>query len=122
MIADEVKQENILLRRNSTFAVTLTYRVDGVIQPTNGYKAYMQFRPYPGAPRMLFQASSENGMITFGGEDGKIYINIPKEKTRDMPRFNKGYYDLLVIFPSGSAKAIMKGLVTFDESSVTLVA
>jgi hypothetical protein len=73
-----------------------------------GYTATLQIRPYPLAPMILYDASSN---ITLGGPTGIVTINIPASVTGGFTWWN-GVYDLLLTSINGTATRLTQGNVT----------
>ena len=82
-----------------------------------GCTARMQIRPTTISTDVWVTATTENDMITLGGVDGTITVDIPAEET-DKIVAKKGAYDIEVEFPDGRVVRVMQGVVN-NSLSVT---
>ena len=79
-----------------------------------GYSIAMQVRPYPGSTRLFLEASTANGLITFGNQVGRFKLLLPKALTRAQT-WAKGKYDVVLTSPSGFVTRILQGTVTVSK-------
>jgi hypothetical protein len=73
-----------------------------------GCIARMQVRPAVTSSVISVNATTENNMITLGGADGTVAVNVPDEET-DKVNHKKGSYDLEVEFPDGRVARLLEG-------------
>jgi len=73
-----------------------------------GYTAVMQFRAFPLAPTVLYDASAD---ITLGGTAGTIALNIDATDTETFT-WSQGVYDLLMTSAQGVAVRLLQGAVS----------
>jgi hypothetical protein len=119
---DNILVQNILIIPNDTFTLEIIYSINGVVQDTTSFDAYMQIRLFPLSSQLVFQASKENGLITFGGVNGGITLVIPPSITAGFKvLFQTGYYDLMIVDSLKVYKRIMRGIAELDTNSVTMV-
>lgn len=102
------------VEQGATFEHQLTWLDrDGNPVPLDGYTARMQVREKITSEEVLVELTTENGMITLGGQDGTIDIEIPDEVTETFT-WKKGVYDLELESPAGKVTRLVKGKVTVD--------
>jgi hypothetical protein len=82
-----------------------------------GYTVAMQFRPFPGAQTVLYDASPD---IVLGGTTGAIALTIPPEATILFTWF-MGYYDLLLTSAAGVTTPLLTGTIEITPA-ITQVA
>lgn len=111
---------DIVVKQYSTYKLDMLYKDEnGNLIDTTGFKGKMQVRPTRGSSIVLFEASSDNGMIQFGGIDGRVRVKIPYTSTGNM-LFDRGFYNLIVISPADDAEQILEGVFTVQMSPTRL--
>jgi hypothetical protein len=82
-----------------------------------GYTATMQFRPWPGSPTLLFDASP---YLVLGGPAGTISLTVPSAVTEAFTWYT-GVYDLFLYAPAPTyaATALLAGQATVTQSVST---
>lgn len=95
---------NLSCPKNAGFNLSMVYRQPN-LQPFNltNYRARMQVRSSAGGT-MFVELTSENGRISFGGQDGRITLTIPQAVTKAFA-FERAMYDLILIPPAGGGVA-----------------
>jgi hypothetical protein len=83
---------------------------DGAGEPVDlaGYKARLQMRPYPRAKRLYDELTTENGRLEIDGS--KVIIKFPAAETVKY-KFDRAFYDLVVISEGGGQYRIAEGLI-----------
>lgn len=107
---------DLCIQQNATYLQAFTWLSPQIVQGAQqvlpvdltGYSAELQIRPYPLAPGVLYDASSN---ITLGGPTGIITINIPAAVT-DTFTWWSGVYDLLLTGIDGTVTRFTQGNVT----------
>lgn len=61
-----------------------------------GASVRMQIRPSVASATVLFSATTDNGLITVTGEDGRIELTIPATES-SLWKWRRGVYDLEVV-------------------------
>jgi hypothetical protein len=117
LIIDKLLHQNIFIRRNNNFILDLQYKPNGeVFNTANVVRTYLQIRPYKNSNTMFLQVSDKDKVITYSGVDGGIHINIPYATTRDLPKFDEAFYDIIVFTTGNLAKTIMEGQIQVERS------
>ena len=82
---------------------------DGVVTPWNlsGYTATMTVRPFVGSNTTTLVASTDNGRIVLGGNNGRITVTVAASVTEDLTP-SRYVYDL-VVSSGGTVTRILEG-------------
>lgn len=106
----------LFIDRGAYFGRLLTYN-DPAGQPINltGFTARMQIRGYDESPDVWLELTTQNGGIVLGGIDGTVMIEATASDTAGI--LNNGFYDILLIPPSGEegADRFLEGKVVVDS-------
>ena len=91
------------------FQFVIQDETNGVVVPWNltGYTATMTVRPFVGSDTTTLVASTSNGRIVLGGNNGRVTVTVPSSITDDLTpaRYN---YDL-VVNSGGTITRILEG-------------
>lgn len=111
----ETPRHDIEIRRGATFEIGFTYR-DPQGAPVNltGYGGRMQVRDRIGG-RVLADASTANGQMTFVELEGKVKVRIPPSVTK-LITSTEGVYDLLLNAAEDDAVYLVEGDVKIHQS------
>lgn len=106
------------IEQGATYDRFIRWRAGGVLVDLTGCTARMDIRPKAGSTELLLRLTTENGMLVLGGVDGTINFNIDSETTAGLT-WHSGVHDLLIYFPNGSVRRLVKGPATVEQG-VTL--
>lgn len=126
MIPSGIPQQNILIIPFNTFTMSYTKYLDDIvnhgIQDVSYFKSYIQFKLRPYSDNVIFQASTDNGLIALGGTSGTITLTIPPSVTANLKLlFQRGEYDWVIVDNYGVNKTIQRGIVEVDPGAVTII-
>lgn len=90
--------------------------LDGDNEPVDltGYTARMQVRRKKSSDDVLLSATTENGYIELGGDEGTILLNVPAAITAALD-FKTGVYDLELVASDGFVDRFLEGSVTLSK-------
>ena len=97
---------NLICPQGSTFARTLTYKINDVPVNLTGYSARMQVRPFHYSYDTIVSLTSGSG-ITLGGSAGTIDILIQPSTTVEFP--SGDYVYDLELFVSSNVYRLVEG-------------
>ena len=85
---------------------------DGAVTPWNltGYTATMTVRPFVGSNTTTLVASTDNGRIVLGGNNGRITVTVAASVTEDLTPARYAYD--LVVNSSGTITRILEGTIS----------
>jgi hypothetical protein len=111
---------NICVNQNATFTLSGVYSTTGqtpVPVDLTGCSALLQVRASPESTNVLFEASTDNGKISFPfpTTHGAFLIRFTDVDTYSM-NFNSGVYDLMFKMADGTINKIMQGEFIINPS------
>jgi hypothetical protein len=105
---------NFICPQGSTFSKELTWKIENDPVNLDTYTARMQVREKYASKAAIVNINTENGGITLGGSDGKIYLYITDEQTKNIVA--KDYvYDLEMISASEVTRIIEGKFIVTPE-------
>lgn len=106
---------DLLIEQGANFIKDLVWR-DGYGVPVDvvGYTARMQVRPNKSSDEVIVEASTDNGYIVVGPEEGTFHINIPADVTATITQ-TRGVYDLEVTDGGGIVTRLLEGGVCVSK-------
>jgi len=105
------EEYDITIEQGATFQLQITWKDrDNIAIDLTGFTARMQIRRRVGADEVLAEATTENGYITLGGNEGTIEISIPASITKEFD-FKRGVYDLELESSGGIVTRLIQGCV-----------
>lgn len=106
---------DIEVDQGATFQMQLTWKDEnGNPVDLAGFTARMQIRKRARADEVLAEATTENGYITLGGDEGTVEISVPASVTEDFD-FKRGVYDLELESSGGIVTRLIQGCVYVDR-------
>jgi hypothetical protein len=106
----------LFIDRGAYFGRLMTYK-DPVGDPIDltGFTARMQIRGFDESLDIWVELNTEDGGIELGGPDGTVLIEMTSYDTAQI--LNNGFYDILLIPPSGEegADRFLEGKVIVDS-------
>lgn len=111
----KVRVKHLYIPKGTTYIYEVTY-VDTRNEPIDlsGYKARLQFRDTTSDPIILYDATTENGRLTFDLDKGIIRLTIPVSE--NVFKWAQAVYDLEVITPvDENVFRLVKGMVDIDD-------
>lgn len=103
---------NFTIHQGSDFDKAMTISDEGGVVNLTGYTAALQIRSEAVSAEVMADLTTENGLITLGGEDGTVLWEIPAATTAEMT--TDGVYDFDLIDPSGKIHTYLKGVVRVE--------
>ena len=106
---------DLLIEQGATFVKDLIWKdSNGVPVNVTGYTARMQVRPHKSSTTVIVEASTDNGYITMGTDDGAIGISIPAAITAAITQ-TRGTYDLEITDTEGVVTRLLEGGVEISK-------
>ena len=103
------------VEQGATFLKSVIWKdSSGTAINLTGYIARMQFRRSKSSTETLFSGTTENGIISLGGSNGTITINIPATTTDDFS-FRNAVYDLELQSSGGIVTRLLEGAVELSR-------
>jgi len=107
---------DIIIKKGTTFELSLYLSNDGNIKDIQGYDSHMQIREGHTKGNLLLDLTIDNGGIVIG-EDNIIDIKITPIQTNGLKEC-EGNYDILLIDSVGDIECLLAGIVKI-KSGVT---
>jgi len=102
---------DIRIDQGATFQKLILWKdADGNPVDLTGFTARMQIRRRVHSDEVLAEATTENGYIVFGDDQGTIEISIPASVTEGFD-FKRGVYDLELESSGGIVTRLIQGCV-----------
>jgi len=102
---------DILIEQGATFSRTFIWKdSEEVAVDLTDYTARMQIRRTKSNSTSLAEATTENGYIELGGDEGTVIVTIPASVTADF-EFLRGVYDIELIDSEGVVTRLVEGAV-----------
>lgn len=110
---------NIYCEQGATFSRVMTIEVPDETDPSvttpydlTDYTARMQVRRTIDSATVMANLTTENNLITLGGDTGVITIMMPAEMTASLS--TSGVYDLEIINSGGQVERVVQGNFTLN--------